>query len=134
MVKRHGKVVIGIWGPEEENEAAPVLRAVANLLPPPPSGTPGPFTLSEDGKVEAVCQSVGLKILAKEKVYCPWVFIGEEALHQGFLCTAPCAKAVGTVGETAVRAAIYDSAEPYRLADDVYYMRNHFKFFIAEAL
>jgi SAM-dependent methyltransferase len=127
-----GKVVIGIWGKEEECEAGTVLRAVASLLPPPPPGTPGPFALSEDGKVETICKSVGLKVIHKQTVFCPWQFSGIEALQHGFLCTAPCAKAVLAVGEQHVRETITASAQPFNLADDVYFMRNDFTFFITE--
>lgn len=132
VVKRHGKVVIGIWGAEKDCEAGTVLKAVASLLPLPAPETPGPFALSEEGKAEAICQSTGLKVLHKQTVFCPWQFIGDEALQNGFLCTAPCAKAVQAVGEETVREAILSSAQPYNVADDVYYMRNNFTVFITE--
>jgi SAM-dependent methyltransferase len=134
VTKKQGKVVLGIWGKEEACEAGSVLQAVANLLPPPPAGTPGPFALSEEGKVEAICQSVGLRVIYKETVFCPWQFSGDEALQQAFLCTAPCAKAAQSVGELKVRKTIIDSAQPYNLADDIYFMRNDFTFFITEKI
>lgn len=134
VTKKQGKVVIGIWGKQELCEAGRVLGAVANLLPPPPPGTPGPFALSENGKVEAICDSVGLKVIKKQTVFCPWQFSGDEALQQAFLCTAPCAKAAQLVGELRVRKTITESAQPYNLADDVYFMRNDFTFFIAERI
>lgn len=134
VAKKHGKLVIGIWGKEEECDAGTVLAAVARLLPPPPPGTPGPFALSEDGKVEAICKSVGLNVTHKETVFCPWLFTGEEALHKGFLCTGPCVKAVQSVGEQKVKETITESAQPYNLADDIFYMHNRFTFFIAEKI
>jgi SAM-dependent methyltransferase len=134
VTKKQGKVVIGIWGKEELCEAGTVLHAVANLLPPPPPGTPGPFALSEDGKVETICKALGLKVIEKHTVFCPWQFSGDEALQEAFLCTAPCAKAAQIVGELRVRKAIVESAQPYNLADDVYFMRNDFRFFITEKI
>ena len=133
VAKKEGKVVIGIWGKEENCEAATVLKAVGSLLPPP-SGTPDPFALSEDGKVEAICESVGLKVIVKQTVSCPWTFIGVEELHKGFMCTDPCVKAAQVVGEEKVLAAITRSAEPFSLADGVYQMRNDFTFFITERI
>ena len=130
VVKRHGKVVIGIWGKEQDCEAGAVLGAVAGLLPAPPAGTPGPFALNEEGKVEAICQAVGLRVISKQTVFCPWQFQGEEALLKAFLCTAPCAKAVQLVGEELVKKTTLEAARPFIMADDLYYMRNSFTYFI----
>jgi hypothetical protein len=46
------------------------------------------------------------------------------------MCTGPCVKAAQIVGEEKVKQTITESAEPFKLADGVYYMRNHFTFFI----
>lgn len=134
VVKRHGKVAIGIWGKEEDCEAGAVLAAIASLLPSPPSGTPGPFALSEEGKIETVCSTVGLKINSKQMVFCPWQFNGDEELLDGFLSTAPSAKAVQVAGEEAVKKTIIAGAQPYNLADDVYYLQNYFTVFITEKI
>jgi SAM-dependent methyltransferase len=134
VVKKKGKVVIGIWGKEEDCDAGAVLKAVAGLLPPPPPGTPGPFALSEEGKIEAICSLVGLKVIEKQTVYCPWQFSGEESLHRAFLSTGPCVKAVQHTSEDIVKAIITSSAQPYSLADDIYFMQNHFTFFITEKI
>lgn len=134
VVKTHGKVVIGIWGKEEECEAGSVLKAVASLLPPPPPGTPGPFALSEEGKVEAICKAAGLTVTMKKTVFCPWQFNTTDDLQLAFLSTGPCVKAVQAVGTPKVKDAITQSAQSFRLADDVYFMRNHFTFFIAEKI
>jgi len=134
VTKKHGKVVIGIWGKEELCEAGTVLHAVANLLPPPTPGTPGPFTFSAEGKVEAICKAVGLKVAEKHTVFCPWQFSGDEALQQAFLCTATGVKAAQNAGELRVRKTITESAQPYNLADDVYFMRNDFRYFITEKI
>jgi SAM-dependent methyltransferase len=134
VTKKFGKVVIGIWGKEEDCDAGVVLKAVGALLPPPPQGTPGPFALSQHGKVEAICESVGLKVLEKQRVACPWHFAGVEELQTGFMCTGPCVKAAQIVGGEKVRAAIRKSAEPFILADGLYRMRNQFIFFITEKI
>lgn len=134
VTKKQGKLVIGIWGKEEDCETASVLRAVANLLPPPPPGTPGPFALSEDGKVESICASLGLRVNHKQTVSCPWQFSGKDALQRAFLCIGPCAKAALSVGEQRVREVITESAQSFSRADEIYYMHNHFTFFITEKI
>lgn len=134
VTKKKGNVVIGIWGKEEDCDAGAVLKAVGALLPPPPSGTPGPFALSENGKVEAICKSVGLNIIDKQTVFCPWQFASVKDLRDGFMCTGPCVKAAQIVGEEKVKQTISESAEPFSLADGIYNMRNNFTFFIAEKI
>ena len=132
VAKKDGKVVIGIWGKEEYCDAGTVLKKVGSLLPPPPPGTPGPFALSQDGRVESICQSVGLKVIDKHTVFCPWQFSGDQELIKAFMCTGPCVKAAQHVGEEKVKETIIRSAQPYNLADEIYYMHNYFTFFIAE--
>ena len=134
VTKKGGKVVLGIWGKEEDCDAGAMLKAVGSLLPPPPPGTPGPFALSQDGKVEAICNSMGLKVVEKQTVFCPWVFTSIADMQDGFLCTGPCVKAVHAVGEQKVRETLTESAEPFNLADGIYYMRNDFTFFILEKI
>ncbi len=134
VTKKNGRVVIGIWGKEEDCDAGSVLKAVASLLPAPPPGTPGPFALSEEGKVEAICKEAGLKVVKKESVFCPWTFTSTEDLQLGFLCTGPCVKAIKAMGETKVRNAITAGAAPYQLAEGIYFMRNYFTFFITEKI
>ncbi len=132
VVKRKGTVIIGLWSREEDCEAAEVLNAVASLVPAPSPGLPGPFAFSEEGSVEKVCNSLGLNLIQKEKVYAPWLFQGDDILLKAFLSTAPCAKAVKLAGEAAVKEAILESAQPFRLAKQVYYIRNHFNCFITK--
>jgi len=134
VVKKDGKLVIGIWGKEEKCDAGSVLKAVGSLLPPPPPGTPGPFALSEDGKIEAICESVGLRVIKKETVYCPWQFSGLGELYHGFMCTGPCVKAAAVVGEEKVKNAIRESAKPYELANGIWFMNNYFTYFITEKI
>ena len=134
VVKKHGKLVIGLWGKQEICDSSALLAGVAALLPPPPPGTPGPFALSEDGKIESICEAVGLKIVHKESVLCPFQLNSTDELIRAFLCTAPCLKAAAVVGEQAVKDAIYETAQPFRLTDEVYYMKNYFTFFITEKI
>lgn len=134
VVKWHGKLVIGIWGHPKDCEASTMLSAVTNLLPPPPPGTPGPFALSEEGTIEAICREVGLKVLGKHSVFCPWQFNSTKDLLRAFLCTAHFVKAVQAVGQEAVEAAILSSAQPFAITDEVYYMRNYCNYYITEKI
>lgn len=134
VAKKRGKIVIGIWGKEEDCDVSRIFKAVSSLLPPPRQATPGPFALSENGKMEAICKSAGLNVLSKHTVACPWQFTGIKELHHAFMCTAPCVQAASVAGEQKVKRAITKNAEPFSLADGVYYMRNQFTFFITERI
>lgn len=132
VTKRGGNLVIGIWGKEKDCDAAVILSKVGTLLQSPVSGVPSAFALSEEGKIETILQSVGLKLIEKQTVSCPWQFTSVKDLNDGFMCTAPCTKAAQVVGSEIVIQAISESAEPFAVADGIYYMRNEFSFFITE--
>ena len=62
VLKKNGRLVIGIWDMPELSEATTILKAIGSLLPPPPPGTPGPFALSEDGAIETILHNIGMKM------------------------------------------------------------------------
>ena len=64
--------MLGIWAKPELSEATNELKAIGSLLPPLPPGTPGPFALSEDGKIEGIFKNIGLRLLQKTLVACPF--------------------------------------------------------------
>jgi SAM-dependent methyltransferase len=132
VAKPNGKIIIGIWDKEADCESSRILKDVVSLLPPPPPGTPGPFELSEDGKIESICEKVGLKVIKKESVLCPWSFYTSEGLLKAFLCTAAFVKASQIAGQEKVQQTILENAKPFKLAEDVYFMRNHFTWYITE--
>jgi SAM-dependent methyltransferase len=129
-----GKLVIGIWDKPELSEATNVLKAIGSLLPPPPPGTPGPFALSEDGKIENVCETVGLKVVYKAKVACPFLYYSLEDATKSFLGTGPAAAAMNQVNKEIVKKTIAGAMKPYRLTEDTYHLQNSFLVFIAEKI
>jgi hypothetical protein len=52
----------------------------------------------------------------------------------GISLHGPLRERMQAVGEPKVRKAITQSAQPFNLADDIYFMRNHFTFFITEII
>lgn len=134
VVKKGGKIVIGIWGKPEECEVSQVQKAILNLLTRSSANTPNSFALIEEGLVESACETVGLKIVNQLSVACPWKFEDEETLQRGFLSTASCAKAVQLHGQSKVMDAIATSAQPFYYNDHGYFMRNQFSLFVAEKI
>jgi hypothetical protein len=102
------------------------------LLPPPPPGTPGPFALSEDGKMENLLTNAGFKLIYKEKVGCPLLF---HSLSDGIKCfmgTGPAAAACNHADEKTVKKTIADALKAFHLTEDMYHLQNQFIIFIAE--
>src|SRR5688500_8479899 len=74
VLKPGGRLVIGIWAKPEMSDATVILKAIGTLLPPPPPGTPGPFALSEDGKMESILKKAELELVYKDTVPCPYLY------------------------------------------------------------
>lgn len=132
VLKDGGKIVIGIWDMPEYSDATNILKAISTLLPPPPAGTPGPFALSEDGKIEGICNSLGLKITYKSKVSCPFLYYSKEDAIKSFMGTGPAAAALNNVNEKTVQRTIANAMQPYQLTEGMYHLENSFLVFIAQ--
>jgi SAM-dependent methyltransferase len=131
VLKPGGKLVIGIWDKPEKSDATHILKAVSSLLPPPPPGTPGPFALSEDGIIEKALEEVGLKLNFKTSVPCTFLYKNLSEGIKSFLSTGPAAAALNINSEDVVKESLAKALEPFHLADDMYFMQNHFLVFIA---
>lgn len=132
VLKPGGRMVIAIWDRPEMSDATEVLKSIGALLPPPPPGTPGPFALSEDGKIEKTCVSNGLKVIYKTRVACPFLY---ESLADGiksFMGTGPAAAAMNHCSRQTVEQTIAKALQPFGLVDEFIFLQNHFLVFIAE--
>ncbi|MBW4891714.1 class I SAM-dependent methyltransferase [Mucilaginibacter sp. HMF5004] len=132
VLKPGGKLVIGIWDKPEMSDATNILKAIGYLLPPPPAGTPGPFALSEDGRIEGICNKIGLKVVHTAKVPCPALF---RSLGEGvncFMSTGPAAAAMNHNDRQVVEDTVAKAFAPYHIADNMHYLHNQFLLFIAE--
>lgn len=132
VLKTGGKLVIGIWDKPEYSDATVILKAIGSLLPPPPAGAPGPFALSEDGKIESILESLDLKPIYKTKVSCPFLYHSINDAVKSFMGTGPAAAAANYTTEKEVREKITAAFQPFRLTEDMYHLQNSFLLFIAE--
>jgi SAM-dependent methyltransferase len=133
VLKKGGKLVIGIWDKPENSEATNVLKAIGSLLPPPPPGTPGPFALSENGKIESILESIEMKMLYRVRVACPFLYHSTAGGIKSFMGTGPAAAAINHTGDTKlVEATVANALQPYRITEEIYFLQNHFLVFIAE--
>ncbi|HNH22638.1 MAG TPA: hypothetical protein PLY26_10860, partial [Ferruginibacter sp.] len=107
-------------------------KAINSLVPPPPPGTPGPFALSEDGKIESICTALKLKVIYKIRIACPFLYHTTDEGIKSFLGTGPAAAAMKHASELKVHQTIAEALQPYRLTEDMYHLQNSFLLFIAE--
>lgn len=132
VLKSNGRLVIGIWDKPEMSESTAILKAISSLLPPPPPGTPGPFALSEEGKMENLLTNAGFKVLHREKIGCPLLFHSLSDGIECFMGTGPAAAACNHADERIVKKTIADALRPFHLTEDMYHLQNQFLIFIAE--
>lgn len=132
VLKTGGQLAMAIWDKPELSDGTVVLKAISTHLPPPPPGTPGPFALSEDGKIEAICASIGLKLKYKSQVTCPFLYRNIEEGVQSYIGTGPAAAALNHTDEATVEKTIEEALQPFRIADGMYYNENNFLLFIVE--
>jgi SAM-dependent methyltransferase len=132
VLKPKGRLVLGIWDKPEMSDATNILKAIGSLLPPPPPGTPGPFALSEDGKIESHFNKNGLKLTYKTTVNCPFLYRSKADGVKSFMGTGPAAAAVNNSNKQTVEETIANALKPYRVADEFYFLQNQFLVFIAE--
>ena len=132
VLKPGGKLVLGIWDKPEKSDATQVLKSIGTLLPPPPPGTPGPFALSEDGKIESTFEKHNLKLVYKASVPCPFLYSSLNHGIKSFMGTGPAAAAINNTNQKTVEETIAKALTPFRLADNFHFLQNHFLVFIAE--
>lgn len=132
VVKPGGKIVIGIWDQPQYSEATEILKAIGSLLPPPPPGKPGPFALSEDGRIEEACLNAELKLLYKSSIPCPFLFGNLRHGVDAFMGTGPAAIALNSHSKAKVEETIEQAFRPFHITDDFFFLQNKFLLFIAE--
>lgn len=132
VLKKYGRLALAIWDKPDNSDATQILKAIGTLLPPPPPGTPGPFALSEDGKIEEMLTRNGLKLIHKETVTCPMLFHTRREAIKSFMGTGPAAAALKHHEKEVVEKTIARAFESYQLTEDLHFLQNKFLLFIAE--
>jgi len=132
VLKKKGRLVIGIWDKPEMSEATQILKAIGSFLPPPPPGTPGPFALSFDGALEALVTQAGMNPGKIEQVDCPWEYPDERTLLRALLSPAPSIRVIQHAGEGVVRDAILKALAPFKTASGGYHFRNKARYMIVK--
>jgi SAM-dependent methyltransferase len=132
VLKPGGRLVIGTWDKPEMSDATNILKVIKTLLPPPPPGTPGPFALSEDGRMEDVFDKAGLTTIYKTRVACPFLYGSISDAVKSFMGTGPAAAAMSCNSKKIVQQTIERAMRPYCVCEEFYFLQNNFLLYIAE--
>jgi len=132
VLKPGGKLVTAIWDKPENSDGAEILKAIGKLLPPPLPGTPGPFALSEDGKVESVLENVGLQNIRRIKVPCAFLYQSLNDATKSYMGTGPAAAAMNHNDKAVVEKTIANAFASFEVSEGLYFQQNSFLLFIAE--
>ncbi|GAB2663580.1 class I SAM-dependent methyltransferase [Flavihumibacter cheonanensis] len=132
VLKPGGTLVLAIWDKPANSDGTDVLKAISTLLPPPLPGTPGPFSLSEDGKMEEYLKETGFNLINSIQISCPFIYQSLGNGIRSFMGTGPAAAVLNYADKKQVEETIAAALQPYRIVDDIYFQQNSFLLFIAK--
>jgi SAM-dependent methyltransferase len=131
VLKPEGVLAMAIWGSPQQAEAAACLKGLASLLPPPPTGAPGPFNLSGPDALEPLVEQAGFETFRTDEVDCLFSYPDFKTLCRGMLASGPGAAAKQEVGAAQARKALAVAAEPFRTATGGFEFHNRFRYLLA---
>lgn len=126
-----GMVVIMTWGDPAGMEAASLIGALRQLLPPPPPGAPGPFALSDEAALRAFAAAGGLSPGAVFDVETHWSYPDEATGLRGLGSAGVAVRAIEHAGLDAFVAAHRAALAPFRQPDGSYRMGARFRCLVA---
>ena len=133
VVRHGGRVAVVIWGRYQDCDHAPVMAAIAALLPSPPTRADGPFALSEPGRLEALLEQAGLRVDDSGEIASTFVWPDDDIAWKSISSAGPTVMAVRYAGEEQVRQAVLDSLAPFRTSTGGYREENTYRYVIATA-
>ncbi len=131
VARSDARLVVGTWGKATDCDATGYLAAMGRLLPPPPPGPSGPFTLSAEGALESFVEVAGWSPEMAEEVPCPFEYPDLSTALRGILSSGQGVRAIGIAGEQATRATVAAAIEPFRSNSGSYRLENKFRYLIA---
>ncbi len=129
--RRGGRIAMVIWGRPEDCEHAPVMAAIAALLPPSPTRAGGAFALSEPGRLEALLEQAGLTAGESGEIASTFAWPDDETAWKAISSAGPTVMAVRYAGEEKVKQVVLDSLLPFRTSNGGYREENTYRYVIA---
>jgi SAM-dependent methyltransferase len=130
VVRPGGRAAVVTWGDPARCEAATMMAAFRELMPPPPPGAAGPFALSEPGKLEALLEQAGLEPIGAHEVDTPFVWPDLETAWRANCSAGPNVMVINHAGVDAVRRAFDEVMTQFTQPDGTVRLDNVFRFAI----
>lgn len=122
-----GSVVIVTWGRPEGMEAAVLVGTLKFFVPPPPSGAPGPFALSDERALREFAVKANLQAVEVVDIESPWRYADLSTALRGLMSTGNAIRAVEHSSDNVVRRAYTDALERFRQPDGSYLIGATFR-------
>jgi SAM-dependent methyltransferase len=128
--RREARVMVAIAVAPPDPAQHAIAHALRELLP---AGCIGQdlFALSQPGVLDALVAGAGLRMLATDKVLCPWEYADRETAWQAHASTGPLQAAVRLLGQAPVRAAVLRALIPYATAAGAVRLVTQFRYILA---
>jgi ubiquinone/menaquinone biosynthesis C-methylase UbiE len=120
VAKPGAHVVVMTWGKPEGMEAASLVAALRPLLPPPPTGAPGPFALSDETALRKLALAADLEPLEIFDVDSPWQYADLASALRGLRSSGVAARAIENSSAEEVDNAHAKALLPFRQSDGSY--------------
>ncbi|MGA9509957.1 MAG: class I SAM-dependent methyltransferase [Candidatus Sulfotelmatobacter sp.] len=133
VAKRGSHVVVMTWGKPEGMEAASLVAALRALLPPPPTGAPGPFALSDESALRTLASAAALEPLEVFDVDSPWRYVDLPTALRGLRSSGVAARAIENSSVEAVDDAHTKALTPFQQADGSYKIGATFRCLVTRA-
>ncbi len=132
VTKKHGKVIITVWGKPEDCDATQIFSALAQIMPPPQNPTGRP-PLYNNGSLDNFASEAGLAPVKNEDIVCLWKFENESSALKAILSAGLIAIAINNAGEEKVRETVRNAVAQFKGHAGNYILKNSFKCLEAEA-
>jgi len=124
-------IAVATWGPHDQCQTATVFGALGTLAPPSAPGGPGPFELSDPGRLEAFVEQAGMLEESEQDVEVMFDFPDLDTAVRAMEATVPGALAIEHSGEERTRETVTEALEQYRTPAGGVSMHNVFRYSIA---
>jgi SAM-dependent methyltransferase len=123
-----GRVLALVWSPAEMCELAPHLQSLGSLMPPPPPGAPGPFSLCGRDALEELFAAAGLEVAQIADVPCTFAYPDTITAVTALSSAGPVVRIAEHSGWDAVRADIRSFLAAHVRPGGTYAIQNPFRY------
>jgi SAM-dependent methyltransferase len=125
-----GRLAAATFAAPERNEGTAMHLAMKALVDEPADDGYQPYSLSSPGGLERALGAAGLEVGVAGEVPVTWAYPDTETTLRALLCSAGGARAVRSVGEVRVRAALTEAMKPFQDASGAVAFRNVFRYVV----